>query len=134
MKKYILLLITLFLFIAGCSNEDTNETNEENSNESDVHLQMRNIDVQVEELKVKVAAEVNTNENVIYYKLEQGEEVIQEEQSLEIDKQENWVEIHIDYTLEEKMLDKENPPVIHLYVKDNQNNEVNSNYIPIDVE
>lgn len=133
MKKYIFLLFTLLLFIAGCGEEETNESNKENGSESDVSLQMRNIDVQVEDLEVKVNAEVNSSENTVYYKIEQAEEIIQMEQPIEINAQGNWSEIHIDYVLEEEMLNKENPPVIHLYVKDNQN-IVNSNFIPIDVE
>ncbi|WP_085992757.1 hypothetical protein [Oceanobacillus senegalensis] len=121
--KYFLLICCMAILLVGCNNVD----------EEAATFELRNVDVNVDNKKVHVTAEANVSGSEIYYRMEQGEEVLKEEQKVEVDK-DTWVDIEIKSIITERVGKSEEPPVIVIYSKDGKGKMLNPNYIPIDIQ
>lgn len=132
--KYFLFIICLFI-LAACEEEpapgETNETNE--SSEPEISVSFRNLDVQTEDKSFVLTGEVNTQENVFYYIVKQGENELLSEQQVDISEAASWAEFEITGEIPEEALQAEEAPIITLYGKTTAGEEINPNYIPIDV-
>lgn len=134
MRKILILLIGLGLLLAGCGNTEDGETEQSGGDHTDQQLQLRNIDVKVEELDVQLDAEVNTLSDKIFYRVEQGDTVLQEESSIELTEDKEWKAFKIETTLAENVKEKEDAPIIVIYGKSENEEEINPNYIPVDIK
>lgn len=137
MKK--LLTVTLFMMLAvltacGSSaeeNEDA-ENNGQQQSEETVSVIFRHIDLKVEDHEYVLTGEVQSMTEV-YYTIEQEGEVLQEEERLELEDSTEWTSFEISGELPESVDQSKEPPVIVLYGKNEQGEQINPNYIPIDL-
>jgi len=132
-----LLMVAAAVVLVGCSGEDNeasevDETAEQNVQESNTSVNFRNLDMTVEDDNFHLVGEVTTSENIFYYTIEQGDEVLQEETAVELEQGE-WIDFEIDGSLPEDADDHSEPPIILLYGKDGNGETVNPNYVPIDL-
>lgn len=135
MKIKLVLFILLFSILAACGAEESvNEETENDSVEEQLtSVSFRNLDMQIEKTSFVLKGEVKAENNIFYYQIDQGEEELLSEHSIELDLDENgWGNFEIEETISEAALDGEDSPIITMYGK--QDGEiVNPNYIPIDI-
>lgn len=138
MKKLYILFIVFIVSILGACGGDSDqpeadgiETNQQAEENAEVAL--NNIDVQTEGLSYDVTGDVQAKENVIYYVLEHEGDVIEEETEINIEETEGWGNFEISGELPEAVTDSEEPPTLILYGKNEEGEQVNSNFIPIDL-
>lgn len=130
--KYFLFIICLFI-LAACEEDSVPAGNNESS-ETEISVSFRNLDVQTEASSFMLTGEVNADENVFYYTVKQGENELLSEQSIDISEEAaGWSEFEITGEIPEEALQEEETPIITLYGKDAAGEEINPNYIPIDV-
>ncbi|RKQ32608.1 hypothetical protein [Oceanobacillus halophilus] len=125
MKKLLVVLLVSVL-LAGCNSEQANQP------DNGVSLEIRNVDVLVDNDRTALTAEVKASAKKIFYRIEQGESDLLKEQQIDLESAE-WAKIEIEEKLPDESLDKEDPPIIVIYGKDNNGQTVNPNYIPIDI-
>ncbi|WP_100011444.1 hypothetical protein [Lentibacillus sediminis] len=132
--RYIIIALAL-LMLAGCdSGEDTASETEEGQ-EEEASLQLRNIEVTVENGHALLTAQANGDAEEIYYTLEQGEEVLIEETSLSLGEGHyGWSDVELELKLPENAGDSGEAPVITVYGKNEAGEQVNPNYIPVEME
>ncbi|WP_068676595.1 hypothetical protein [Oceanobacillus sp. Castelsardo] len=128
MKQIMLLILTVVLLV-GCSNTD--RSNSEISTTSTIDI--RNVDVQVEELTANLVADVKTTREEIYYRIEMGEEVLQDEKPIQLNGEE-WKPFEIESTLPVKVMEAEDAPIFVIYGKNEKGETTNPNYIPIEIK
>lgn len=129
MRKYLWMLVCLLIFTA-CGNMDEDKANNENDHQS---VAFRHIDVVVEEDQVQITGEMNSWDGNFYYHVLQGEEKVIEEQKVSTDHIDFWSSFTIDVSKDE-INESEEIPHLVLYGKDEQEKQINPNYIPIDLE
>lgn len=122
-------MFSLFFILIGCSNEDKGEQSDEN-----VYFSLRAVEVVEDNLQVDVKGEVRSSEDTIYYKVEQGTEIILEEQAISLGtNREEWSAFEFEITLNDVQVNNEDVPFITFYTKAN-NQVVNPNYVPIEIK
>ncbi|WP_156288843.1 hypothetical protein [Oceanobacillus salinisoli] len=128
--KYIILLL-MSMILVGCNNEEAANGESNETEETSASIEIRNVDVQVEELQVILMAEAKTSSNEIFYRLEQGEELLQEERQMSFNGEKEWNAFELEVTLPEEVSAEENPPIIVIYGKNENGDMINPNYIPV---
>lgn len=133
MKKSYLLAILLIIFLAGCGSDP--EPAEESDTEETSSLLFRNLDLQQEENTFVLSGEVTSDEQVFYYRLEQGEEELQEEAVYELEAEAGtWESFEITGEIPASASEAEASPILTLYGKAEDGETIHPNYIPIDME
>lgn len=127
--KRIMLLMLFAVLLVGCSNTDELISNSDSPNTIDI----RNVDVQVEDLTAKLVADVKTSSEEIFYRVELGEEVLQEEKPIQLNGQE-WKPFEIEVTLPKKVMEADDAPIFVIYGKSENGKAMNPNYIPIEIK
>lgn len=120
--------------LVACGNEDTKSDNVLTEDRASVSFQ--NIDVNVDSREFVLTGEVSGVVNEFFYVIDQGEERLLDEKSIPLDATSgDWGAFEINETIPESdsAVDSEDPPIITLYGKDNNNEMVNPNYIPVDL-
>lgn len=126
MKKLLVVCFSIFAILTGCSEEEGDQT--------DVSLSFGEIEVVEENLQVYVKGEVSSSEDTFYYTVEQGQEILIEEQSVVLDNnQQEWHAFELNITLKEEIMENDDVPFITFYAKDNSD-IVNPHYVPIDIK
>ncbi|GAB3789971.1 hypothetical protein [Virgibacillus kimchii] len=132
----LLMIVTIFLGACGDAGTDTEDTGNENvPDQEEAHsIQLRNIDVEAEDLQVSVTGEASTEKNEFYYRVEEEGEVIMEEEHVSLEASDTeWIEFDLTLDLAGKYSQNEEPPIIVLYGKNSEGDMVNPNFIPIDL-
>lgn len=120
----IFTLLILLLILAAC-NED--------SKSIEGGLELHNINVQLKGNEIQLTAEADTALSEIYYVIEQGEEMVQDETVITLPDGEGVKEISLSYILPDEMKEKDEPPVIVIYGKSGDGEQIQPNYIPVDL-
>lgn len=146
--KYILplLLVTLLFGCVGANqhNNNNNTNEEENTSTEKKEEKQNNETVRFHNLHfrlgiddVTVTGKAKTTKDKVFYRVEQGEEQIEEETKIELDKQEDeddeWLEFETEFPLTEEMENSDDPLFIVFYGKNEQDKEINPNYMEIDL-
>ncbi|MFA1818972.1 hypothetical protein ACDX78_02010 [Virgibacillus oceani] len=132
--RYLNLIIITVLFLAACG--DTGETIDENASETDRtgSVNLRNVEVEVEDLEVEVTGEASTASDEFYYRVEEEGNVIIEETHMGLEEsQSDWSNFEIILDLTENYANNEEPPIIVLYGKNSEGDMINPNHIPVDL-
>lgn len=120
----------MVLVLAACG-DDTQVQEQESVQET---VAFRSMDFQMEDTAFTLIGEVDTAEDVFYYEIKQGDEVITAETSVDVPKEETrWVSFEINEVIPEDAKEAEDTPIITLYGKNSTGEAVNPNYIPIDI-
>ncbi len=131
------MMIVLVVLLVGCNNQ-TNETadnnEDEQSNEASVNI--RNVEVKVQDdLQATITGEASLFESGLYYVLEQGDtELLSEEEIVLESNPHGFSTFEILLDIPQDSISKEQAPVVKLYGKNASGEEVNPNYVPIDLE
>src|SRR5699024_124907 len=96
-------------------------------------VNFRNLDMAVEDIIFMLTGEVKTNEQTLFYIVMQGEEKLIGEQAIEIASDGEWTNIEIAEELPGEVRDGEDAPILTLYGKSTDGQQVNPNHIPIDI-
>ncbi|MFC4024488.1 hypothetical protein ACFOUV_11845 [Oceanobacillus longus] len=132
--KYFMILASVFMLVA-CGNEDNSSTKSDNVlTEDGASVRFQNIDVKVDSYEFVLTGEASGIVNEFFYVIDQGEERLLDEKSIPLDASTgDWGAFEINETIPESAVVSEDPPIITLYGKDNNNEMVNPNYIPVDL-
>ncbi|WP_067730698.1 hypothetical protein [Oceanobacillus damuensis] len=136
--RYILVLAALLL-VAACGNDENNDrnaTDSDNALTENSAVMFQNIDVKVEGTEFLLTGEASSATGEIFYVIDQGDDVLMGEKSISLEGAEpgEWAAFEINETLPVAVEGTEDPPIITLYGKDENNEMVNPNYIPIDLK
>lgn len=126
--KQMLLFLLLVVLLVGCSNTDGSNSDSTNT------IDIRNVDVQVEELTASLVADVKTSSDKIFYRVELGEEVLQNEERIQLNGHAEWKPFELGVTLPEKVMKVKDAPIFVIYGKSENGEEINPNYIPIEIK
>ncbi|WP_106498042.1 lipoprotein [Lentibacillus sp. Marseille-P4043] len=141
MKKYVFLFVATFL-LAGCSGQDEQETKPEpkadnevtTTDEEAVSVQFNNIDITTPDGKILVKGNATASNDVFYFTLKYGEEVVVDETKVKLDTDESgWGTFELEIEQPKDAETKEEIPLFTFYVKNEAGEMVNPNYIPVDV-
>lgn len=136
MKKiFTICFVLIMIILAGCASEgeeNSNVANENEQAEEEVAVTFRNLDMKVDGYTYKLTGEVQTTTDV-FYTVEQGETILQEEEQLELEGSYGWTSFEMKGELPESVGESEEPPVVVLYGKSETEEQINPNYIPIDL-
>ncbi len=118
--------------LVACGNEENRVMDSNQENIASVKFQ--NMDLKVVGDEFVLSGEVSTADDEVFYVIEQGEERLQEEKSIKLDATTgDWIAFELNETIPETTENSESPLIVMLYGKDNNNEVVNPNYIPIDL-
>ncbi|CDO02688.1 hypothetical protein BN988_01163 [Oceanobacillus picturae] len=137
MKKSI--IIALALLLVGCSNEQpTNESAENNDGGqgADASVSIRNVEVEVDDaLQATITGEAALAGSDLYYQLEQGDVVLISEAKVELDSNPHGLSpFELLLQVPEDAVSGDQAPIVKFYGKDQSGEEVNQNYVPIDLK
>lgn len=143
LKRIVLVFLSGIVLLTGCSDGADKQTKVDEPSEQterqdnavsmdDSGFNFRNIDVTiVDQTDVHIRGEAKGPSDVIYYKVEL-DEVLVEETELPLDHTGEWNAFAIDLTLTDDTVESGDIPVLMLYGKDEAGNIVQPNYIGID--
>lgn len=133
MRVRTFLLIIVAFILTACGEESGPIESNENG-QTKISISFRNLDVQTEGNSFVLTGEVNTEESIFYYVLKQGENELISEQSVDVSAgAAGWANFKISGEIPEEALQREDTPIITMYGKSAEDEEINPNYIPIDV-
>lgn len=142
MKRWYVVIAAIVL-LAGCGNrgEEVIEPADlkekaKTENQTTDSVMFQEIDITAEGEQFHIIGQVKTSANVFFYRIEQDGEIIQEEESVELEEAdpESFQNFQIMETFSGDVLEQTEPPIVFMYGKDEDNNEINTNYVPIDTE
>lgn len=138
MKKFLLVFASVLFILAGCSSNEEQQSvsvdNEAEAEEEQVTVNLRNIYISEENNHIKIEGEARATDDTFYYQVEQDDSLLIEETQISMDKTNlGWGEFEIDLEEEEKMRENEKPPFMVFYVKNEDGEKINVNYVPIDL-
>lgn len=141
MKRWYVIIAAAVL-LAGCGNREEviepagPEESTETENQTTDTVMFQELDITAEGEQFHIIGQVKTSANVFFYRIEQGGEIIQEEESVELEEAdpESFQNFEIMETFSDDILEQEDPPIVIMYGKNEDNNEINANYVPIDTE
>jgi len=96
-------------------------------------LVLNSVEVQTEGPAYEVTGEARAADNVFYYVVEHEENVIEEETEIHLEETVGWGTFEISGELPDSVTESEEPPTLTLYGKNEEGEEINSNFIPIDL-
>lgn len=132
--RYIISGLVLLMLVGCGSGEDSASETEEGQEEEEASLQLRNIEVTVEDGQVQLTAQASAEDGEIYYTLEQGEKVLIEETSLTLGEGHyGWSDLDLELELPENAGESGEAPIIKVYGKNEVGEQVNPNYIPVEM-
>ncbi len=118
----------MLILLVACGND--NQAAENNTS-----VVFQNIDVVTEGNEFVLTGEVMATEGEFFYVIEQGEEKISAEKRIPIDQDTgDWEDFEIKEKLSDAVIESNDPPIIMLYGKNNDDGIVNPNYIPVDLK
>jgi hypothetical protein len=136
--KRVAIMIGILLLLAGCGDDETvsNEETDTERVEESASVVFQNLNLLTEENEFHLTGEVSTENNVFYYKIEQSEsgEVIQEEESYEVEETGDWANFEIKGEIASEFIGEEEAPIIVMYGKESDGEMTDPNYIPIDFQ
>lgn len=128
------LLAIMFLFLLAACGEEAAPAERNGDTQQEVSVSFRNLDIQVEDTSFVLTGEVNAKENIFYYAVKQGKNELISEESIEVAKEgASWTGFEITGQLPEEAVESKDAPIIMLYGKTADGEEINPNYIPIDI-
>jgi len=130
-RRFFLLFFVVIL-LAACGADSDNENN--NNGEEKESTTFRNIDIVTEDDDVKITGEMNSWDGNFYYHLLSGEEVIMDEEEVETEHIGFWSPFEIVLSKAEILELTDEVPHIVLHGKNSEGENINSNYVPIDLE
>ncbi|GIO24439.1 lipoprotein [Oceanobacillus sp. J11TS1] len=142
MKRWFV-VIAIAVLLAGCGNRGEEviepadpESDNVTKNQTSDSVVFQEIDVTAEGEQFHIIGQVKTTSDIFFYRIEQDGEVIQEEESVELEEGEtdSFQNFEIMKTFSGDILEHEEPPIVVMYVKDKDNNEINPNYVLIDTK
>lgn len=142
MKRWYV-VIAVALLLAGCGNREEEviepadpEDSVETENQTTDAVMFQEIDVTAEGEQFHIIGQVKTSADVFFYRIEQGGEIIQEEESVKLEGEdpEAFQNFGIMETFSGDILEHEEPPIVIMYGKNEDNKEINANFVPIDTE
>ncbi|WP_249870136.1 hypothetical protein [Oceanobacillus saliphilus] len=139
--KYMMMIVVLLFMLAACGDNDRNnnspavDNNDNVGTENAASVMFQNIDVKVEGAEFLLTGEASTTTDQFFYVIDQGDDVLMEEKNIPLNEVApgGWVKFEINEKLPVIIEGKEDTPIITLYGKDENNQMVNPNYIPIDI-
>ncbi|GAA0312821.1 hypothetical protein [Oceanobacillus sp. FSL W7-1293] len=138
MKRWYAVIAVLVL-LAGCGNRDEEviePSAPDENNETTGTVMFQEIDITADGEQFHIVGQVRTDGNAFFYRVEQDGETIQEETTVELEEADagSFQSFQIMETFSEDTLSHEEPPFVVMYGKDEDDNEINANYVPIDTE
>lgn len=138
--KYLVLIASAFILIS-CSNNgkeagtpDQEQADKATKTVDQVEGSFRSDGMVYGKNYAMVEGSAKTTDDKFYYHVEQEGEVIVEETEVTLGETEDgWGEYKIELDLTEDMYEREELPVLVLYVKASDNTKVNPTNIPIDL-
>jgi len=137
--RFLVTAMIIAIILTGCGNGDSEnseptEQKQEQTTETNIAVSFRNIDLTVEDYKYQLTGQAQITDNVFYYTVEQGKNLLKEETEIKLDEAvHGWSDFEIIGELPETVDGHSEPPIISLYGKDENGGKVNPNYIPIDI-
>ncbi|HLQ97394.1 MAG TPA: Gmad2 immunoglobulin-like domain-containing protein [Candidatus Dormibacteraeota bacterium] len=147
MRYLISLLMVLMLTLVGCSNSDQNQDKDDTENvesktvekqedgeeQTSDFARFHNIDFLLGVDDVKITGQAEATNNEVFYEVAQGDETIIAETKIPLEhKDEDWTKFEFEFDLTEEMESSEDALVVVFYGKDDGDQIINSNYLPID--
>ncbi|MFD1415300.1 putative periplasmic lipoprotein [Oceanobacillus jeddahense] len=138
MKRWYV-VIALIVLLAGCGNrgeEVIEPIAPEEDNETASTVMFQEIDITSDGEQFHIVGQARTDAEAFFYRVEQDGEPIQEEKTIELEEAApgSFQDFEIMETFSEDILEQEEPPIVIMYGKDGDNNEINPNYVPVDTE
>ncbi|UUI01816.1 hypothetical protein NP439_17420 [Oceanobacillus jeddahense] len=138
MKRWYV-VIALIVVLAGCGNrgeEVIEPTAPDENNETTSTVMFQEIDITTDGEQFHIVGQVRTDGDAFFYRVEQDGEPIQEEKTIELEEAApgSFQDFEIMETFSEDILEQEEPPIVIMYGKDADKNEINPNYVPVDTE
>lgn len=128
-------MLIVILMIAGCGGIDEKNNDNESEVEPDKEsVVFRQIDVIVDSDQIKVSGEVKSWDGTFYYHILQGEEIVLDEDRFTSEHIGFWTPFIIELEKEDINQLREEIPHIALYGKNEAGEQINPNYVPIDLE
>lgn len=128
MRRILLFASVLLLFVA-CSNGAKQEKEEDKES-----VIFRSIDIVLEGDEVLITGEAKSWDGNLYYHLLAGEEKIMEEFLIHTGHKNFWWEFDISLSKEVLLSLTDEVPHIVLYGKNSSGEDINPNYVPIDLK
>lgn len=128
--KYVGLIILAFVLV-GCNNQQKPTVTAPDTNEAEdqIVVAFKNVEVEVEGRQIHLTGEANADNNGIFYQLTQGEKVLEKETDIILDDG----KFDVKFMLSKDAAEEEEAPIIMLYGKGSNGDEINPNYIPVNV-
>lgn len=137
MKKIIVLLAAAAILAACGDNENqTAEQSEEQSEETadSPATSFQQLDVTGEGSTIHITGQAKTEADRVYYRFEQGDDTLVEETPIELGKNaQEWSDFELDVQITEAIKESEEVPLVILYGKNENGENVNENHVPIDL-
>ncbi|MFD1066750.1 hypothetical protein [Oceanobacillus locisalsi] len=138
MKRWYVMIAAVML-LAGCGNREEEVIEPSAPGENDEiasTVMFQEIDITADGEQFHIIGQVQTDAEAFFYRVEQDDETIQEEEMIELEEAESdsFQQFEIMESFSEETLNQEEPPVVVMYGKDADNEEINPNYVPIDTE
>lgn len=135
--KYWYIIIVLFIMLTACGNRDEEVIEPVDPEQQEIQttesVMFQEMDITTDGEQIHIIGQVKTSGNVFFYRIEQDNEVIQEEKKVELEAEtEAFQRFEIMTSLSSDILEQAEPPFIVMYGKDEDGEEVNPNYVPID--
>ncbi|WP_080874995.1 hypothetical protein [Oceanobacillus timonensis] len=138
MKRWYV-IVAVIVLLAGCGNrgEEVIEPAAPGENDEAASTVMfQEIDITADGEQFYIVGQAKTDGDAFFYRVEQDEETVQEEEMVDLEESDPdaFQQFEIMETFSEETLEQEEPPIVVMYGKDADNNEINPNYVPIDTE
>jgi len=147
MRYLIPLLMVLMLTLVGCSNSDENQDKDDTENaesktvenqeggeeQTNDFARFHNIDFLLGVDDVKITGQAEATNNEVFYEVTQGDETVIGETKIPLEhKDKDWTKFEFEFDLTKDMEESEDALVVVFYGKDEEDQIINSNYLPID--
>lgn len=141
MKKLAFVFATVLL-IAGCSGANDQDTqNDENDDqnrttkESTVSLNLDELDVTVPDKQIVVTGKAKATDGKFFYALKYGDDVVVDETKVTVDADSGeWGDFSIKLDQPADVEKGDEVPIFTFYVKNGEGEQINPNYVPVDLD
>lgn len=145
--RYVLSFL-LILTIVGCSqpNEEnpdkqmesdtsTQEDAESNVKENNISASFNKLHFRLGIDDVKITGQAKSTNDEVFYRVEQGEELLVKETKMPLDDldKDDWAEIDFTFELTDDMEESDEELFVVFYAKDEDDEEINPNYLAVNL-
>lgn len=141
MKKLVFVFAAV-LWIAGCggaNDQDTQNDERDKQNrtaeESQVSLKLDELDVTVPDEQIVVTGKAKATGGEFFYVLKYGDDVVVDETKVTVDEDSGeWGDFSIKLEQPADIEKGDEVPIFTFYVKNGEGEQINPNYVPVDMD